>query len=917
MPLPAGLRLGPYEILGALGAGGMGGVYRTHDTRLDRDVAIKILPELFAADPDRLMRFEREAKTLAALNHPGIAQIYGIEDAPPDTAGPGARALVMELVEGEDLSQIIARGPVPLEQALPIARQIAEALELAHDAGVVHRDLKPANIKVRQDGAVKVLDFGLAKTPMLAGAASGPLANSPTFTSPAFAKASAGQAPLAKASAGQAPLAKASAGQAPLAKASAGQAVTQMGIILGTAAYMAPEQAKGQAVDRRADIWAFGVVLYEMLTGRPCFGGASVPELMASVMKDRPDFDALPDGVPPPLRRLLTRCLEKDPRKRLDSMCAVRFDIDDAVSAPAAGAAAASKRGAERWRAMPWAIAVAAVLAATGLATARRPAPMPALHVSLAVPDGHRVTSGPIISRDGRRIVFASAPANAEPTLYLRTLDTFELRELPGAEGADRPFFSPDGRWIAFFAKSRLYKLDLEGGAPSPLADAPSPGGGTWSEDGIIVFAPTWNGGLYQVNANGGGVQLLIKPDPANKEYAYASPVFLPGGKQLLFSTWGATFSVSRLTLPGLDRSDVIPGAWTSVVHAASGHLLFGSNEGDVQALRYPPAGATGPPVSVLEKVDWSGGEGNGLFKFAVSDTGTLVYAPADNTQRTLAIVDESGRAEAVPGNPQMYLGARLSPDGRRAIVGQSGEIWIVDLERGTRTPVAPQQRSGAKTGGIWSTDGSRLILGSNFEGNWEIYSADAAQPSVLEPLLQQPGDQYPLSMAHDGALLLEEVHPLTGRDLWLRSPDGALTPWLVTPANEGAGAFSPDGRFITYSSDMTGRMESYVQARGGKAAVQISTGGGVEPAWAPSGDRIFYREGSAMMAADVRTSPGLSVSTPQRLFDGRWALPAGAPFSVMPDGRRFLMVQFADAATPTRLDVVFNWFAELTARVR
>jgi Tol biopolymer transport system component len=525
------------------------------------------------------------------------------------------------------------------------------------------------------------------------------------------------------------------------------------------------------------------------------------------------------------------------------------------------------------------------------------------------------VTAGPVISRDGQRIVFASGSGTGESKLYLRTLDAFELRELPGTDDAERPFFAPDGRRIGFFTRGRLFTLDLDGGAPIPIADAPAPGGGTWSEDGTIVFAPAWNGGLYRIPAAGGVPEALIRPDAAKKEYAYTWPVFLPGGKELLFAVWGERFDIARLTFPGLERDVVVPGFWTRVVYSASGHLLAGNNQGDVMAFSYPPSSG-GTPVGVLGNVHWSGGEGDGLVKFEVSANGTLVFAPGDIAQRTLVIVDETGRPAAVPAEPQMYLDVKISPDGHRAAAGMNGEIWIVDLERGARAPVAAEQRSSAKSAPVWSRDGLRLFFGSNHEGNWEIYSVNTSQQSAMEPALRKEGDQYPTSAAPDGTLLFDEPRSGTGRDLWLLSPDGTAKPWLVTRANEGWGTFSPDGRLVAYVSDASGRPQVYVQARdGGTGPVQVSTGGGIEPAWSPAGERIFYREGSAMMAADVRQGPALSVSKPRRLFDGEWELPSGAPFSVMPDGKRFLMVRFAPAAIPTRLDVIFNWFEELRKR--
>ncbi len=876
MSLSAGSRLGSYEVMAPLGAGGMGEVYRARDTKLDRDVALKILPASFAGDPDRLMRFDREAKALAALSHPNIAGIYEMAPGPDGNSS----VLVMELVEGQDLSVLIARGPVPVEDALAIARQIAAALEAAHERGIIHRDLKPANVKVRTDGTVKVLDFGLAKAMDPAAGPENPASMTPTMTSPAL---------------------------------------TAMGLILGTAAYMSPEQAKGRAIDRRADVWAFGVVLFEMLTGQRVFEGGDVTEVLASVLKDAPSHESLPAGTPPAIRRLLRRCLEKNPANRLDSMAVARLEIEDALRDPDGVVGAAPSVSPAARPVWPWAVAALAVVMAgvAGVMVWRTPAPL-AARMSISLPDGHQVTSGPIITRDGARIVFASGSGVGEPRLYLRTMDSFELKELPGTAGATRPFFSPDGRWVGFFAKGQLFKLDLAGGVPTPLDDAPTAGGGTWAEDGTIVFAPTWNGGLYRIKASGGDRELLIKPDPAKQEYGYVSPRFLPGGGTLLFSVWGAAFNIEQLTLADLQRDVVVPGFWTSAVDTTSGHLLLVSNQGDVQAFVYPSQGAADSAISVLEGVHWDGGSGDGLVKMAVSDGGTLVYAPGDITKRSLVIVDETGRAEPVPGEAQAYFSAVLSPQARMAASEQDGELWLVDLERGGRTPIAAHHRSGAQVTPVWSRDGARVFFASNVEGNWEIYAVDAARPDVIDTVLKKDSDQFPTSVASDGTLFFDELRPGLGTDIWLLPPGGAPVAWLATPAEESLATLSPDGQLVAYTSNASGRVEVYVRARDGRAAgVPVSTNGGGEPVWAPAGDRIFFREENAMMVATVRAGATVSVSRPQQLFDRGWELPAGVGFSVMPDGKRFLMIRFAPDAIPTRLDVIFNWFAELRARVK
>ena len=864
MPLSPGARVGPYEIVAPIGAGGMGEVYRARDARLDRDVAIKILPPAFASDSERLARFEREARVLASLNHPNIAQVYGVEEA------AGSRALVMEFVEGDDLAQRLARGPMPVADVIRVARQIAQALDAAHERGIIHRDLKPANIKVRDDGAVKVLDFGLAKAVEPAGgSASHDQMNSPTITSPA----------------------------------------TQIGTILGTAAYMAPEQAKGKPVDKRADIWAFGCVVYEMLTAKRAFAGSDVSETLASVLARDVDWSALPADTPPSLRALMRACLQKDRRDRLR-------DLGDAwLHADAADAAVAPAQ-ARRPAVIPWAVSAVALVAAAmlGVKAFRTEAPE-SLRLSIALPDGHRVTAGPIISPDGRRIIFGSSTGVGESKLYLRDLNGFELRELPGTEDAGRPFMSPSGRWIGFFARGALFRLDLEGGAPVRLADAPASGGGTWGDDDAIVFVPQWNGGLYRIDARGGEPSLLIKPDPAKKEYAYTSPHFLPGGREVLFSSWGVQFSVDRLELAGLTRAKAAPGYWAAATKTSSGHLLVPANQGDLLALPYPPS-ESATATAVLSKVHWLGRSGDGAMKFAVSQNGTLVFAPGDMTARSLVIVDENGRVAPLSGERSMLLSASVSPDGRRAAASRDGQIVVIDLDRGTVTPVS-SRAGGAQAGEAWSTDGSRLFFGDNSDGNWEIYEAIPGRAGSPARVLQRPLDQFPMSVAPDGTLLFLEATPGMGGNLWMRAPNGDVTAWLGTSADESQGVFSPDGALIAYVSNASGRREVYVQPREtGAAAMRVSANGGGEPRWSPSGDRLFFREGNLMVAADVVRRPVLSIGRPRVLFDGGWQLEADTPYSVMPDGKRFLMVRFEPAAIPTRLDIITNWFEELRRRV-
>ncbi|MBA3886238.1 MAG: serine/threonine-protein kinase [Acidobacteria bacterium] len=890
-----GTHVGPYRVLAKLGEGGMGEVHRARDTRLDRDVAIKILPELFAADPDRLMRFEREAKTLAALNHPGIAQIYGIEEAPAAGAGRLAvRALVMELVDGEDLSQVIARGPVPLEQALPIARQIAEALEAAHDAGVVHRDLKPANIKVRPDGAVKVLDFGLAKAMDPAGAAgAGAAAHSPTFTSPAYARASAGQAR------------------------------TELGIILGTAAYMAPEQAKGQAVDRRADIWAFGVVLYEMLTGRPCFGGASVPELMASVMKDRPDFDALPAGIPPALTRLLARCLEKDPRRRLSAIGDARWDLEESAG-PAAAAAPPPQSRVIAW--VPWTLAAAASALALWALTASTPVQPAALegHFTIELPadaalvtdDEPRPSAGPLaIAPDGRQLVYV-APSGSGTQLFVRAMADLTPRALPGTDDARLPFFSPDGQWVGFFAGGKLKKTRLSGGTPVILADAAGYGG-SWGPGGEIVFSPGGTG-LFVVPESGGQVRQLTKIDGAAGEDRHGWPQVLPGDGAALFGvvSWSReTSDIAFVDLTSGARRVVqqdgyfakyVPGA-----EGGGGHILF-VRGGVLLAAPFDPAGSgpAGTPVAVLDHVRDT--------QFDISASGVLAYVPGSSAAPDYSLVwtDRSGAVTPINDLPRGYEDLHLSPDGRHVVltVEEAGadspaHVWLADT---TRRTVARLTFEGFSRDPVWAPDGRSVVFGSKRGPDTfglYIQRLDGGAPAELLWASPIPIWPDPQSWTPDGRTVVFTTKGVeTGDDIWTVSlDDRTARPWLVTAADEWAGRLSPDGRWMAYNSTVSGQTEVYVQPYPGPGARRvISQGGGYNPIWSRDGREIFYRRDDEFLVVKVDLEQGGAAGTPTVMFSGRYRL-TGRDFDVSPDGTRFVLMQSEEARSTTRVRIVLD----------
>ena len=887
-----GTRLGPYEILSAIGAGGMGEVFRAHDSKLDRDVAIKVLPEAFAQDDKRMTRFQREAKVLASLNHTNIASIYGLEDS------SNVRALVMELVEGPTLADLIKQGPMAIDEAVPIAKQICDALEYAHERGIVHRDLKPANVKVTPEDAVKVLDFGLAKA-LETDAGSADISTSPTIS----------------------------------------RMATLAGVLLGTAAYMSPEQARAKPVDRRADIWAFGCVLYEMLTGKMAFRGESVTDTLAAVIKAEPDWSQLPAATPMRVRVLLRRCLQKDPKQRLRDIGDARISLEEVLSGASEGVSSLGAGGPTLRRVLPWAAAlfVAGVVLAGAtvwiLKPSPAPPPRPVTRAVITLPPGQRLAglTGPALalSPDGSHLAYVATTIQPGGTqqIYLRAMESLESRPIPGTEGAATPFFSPDGQWLGFFADGKLKKVSVGGGSAVTVADGTYPGGASWSSQGIIAFSPAVTSALRQVSDAGGTPHALNRFGRGDISHRW--PEFLPGGTAVLFaagvtgSNWSNAQVVVQSVLTG-ERRNLIQRA-TNPRYAPSGHLVYAQG-GSLMAAPFDAQRleVTGTIVPVVEGVLQS--PVSGAAQYSISATGSLVYIPGgvSAAQHRMVWVSRAGVEQPIATPPHAYFAPRLSPDGRRVAVsltGQESQIWLYDLSRETLTRLTLE--GSTNTAPVWTPDGKRITFASNKDGPVSIYWEMADGSGGLERLSTGENNQIPFSWSHDGQLLtFLEVDATTGNDIWvLQLSDRKAQPFLRTPFNESVPQFSPDGRWLAYISDESGHFEIYVQPYPGPGSKwQISTEGGTEPVWNPNGRELFYRSGEKMMTVDISTQPGFAAGKPRMLFEGRYEpTPLTTPnYAVSPDGQRFLMLKPAQQAeeAPTQINVVLNWIEELKRRV-
>ena len=898
-----GTKLAHYEITSRLGSGGMGDVYQASDSKLGRSVAIKLLPEAFSHDKDWAARFEREARVLASLNHPHIAAIYGIEEANQ------RKFLVMELVPGQTLAERIKRGPLPIDEALLIAKQIAEALEAAHDKGIIHRDLKPANIKVRDDDTVKVLDFGLAKSIELTGASSS-ASQSPTISTPAM---------------------------------------SQAGIIMGTAAYMSPEQAKGKPVDKRSDVWAFACVLYEMLTGRRAFEGEDVSDTIAAVLRGEPDWAALPADIPPHVRAVIRRGLEKDRKARIPDLSVARFMMDDAgVAAPAIPHARPSRSRLL----LPWLITAAAVMALIALLPAWRSRPsLPTTRLlidigaeaSIVIDQGATFA----LSADGRVLTFVAQPAAGPAQLYVRRLEQLNATPLPGTSGARYPFFSPDGEWIAFFADGMLKKIPVGGGAVKPLCAVPSGRGGSWSPDGTIIFAPAARGAspLQRVNAAGGVSEPVTQS--VQGELVQRFPQVLPGGRAVLYhvTVRPADYETAKVVvqpLPSGERRVLRDGGYFPR-YLPSGHLLYihggtlFAQLFDVDRLQ-----VSGNPVPIMDNIQIAN-EGSALY--AVSESGTLAYLPdriPQSSSAPLLWMDRAGRTTTLRTTATQWANPRFSPDGRRLAMDITAngntDIWVYDLERDQMLKLTSDPAEERRP--VWTPDGSRIVFASRRPGgdSFELYWQRADASGKAERLLEGSVSRVPGSWDPKGKKILAftETGPGAAENLMTVTIDGdertgwkvgTPQPFLTTPGfRKFQPMFSPDGRWIAYHSDMAGTTEVFVRSFPDSGRqYTVSTTGGQNPVWSLKSQELFYtrRSSSSEDVGGELYAVSYRVEGESLVFDRPRVIGkmqsgqrlAQHNYDGHPDGKRFVVapVEPAPSATAQRSIVfVFNFLDEI-----
>jgi serine/threonine-protein kinase len=896
-----GKTLAHYKIIEKIGAGGMGEVYRARDAKLGREVALKILPQAFAQDADRMVRFQREAQVLASLNHPNIAAIYGFE------AVDSFRSLVLELVEGPTLADRIRSGPLALDETVSIARQIAEALEAAHEKGIIHRDLKPANVKLSEDDRVKVLDFGLAKA----------LEDSPGVDSAASA-------------------------ESPTISPAISAQLTGRNVLLGTAAYMSPEQARGKPVDRRCDIWSFGAVLFEMLTGRQLFSGETVSDTLAAVLRKEPNWDELPRDTPFQVRRLLRRCLERDPKRRLRDIGEARVRLERWSRDPSSMSEGDHVGTPSRGRAWtPWIVALVAAVAAV-LGWARRGGEgsanaLPITRVSIRLPAGREVLGGWTvqsldISSDGRQVIYKGVADGFDGILYRRSLDTDDAQPIEGTEGALAAFFSPDGRSICFGARGALKVISSSGGSAvelTPISEVVN--GGCWLPDDTIVFVSGFSAGLARISAQGGEVEMLTEPDRERGEISHRFPFPLPGGRAVLFTIKNdriLDFSDATIAVVSLDTGEVrrLVDGGTDPAWLPTGHLAY-HHGGSLMAVPFDAERleVTGPPIALVDDVAYDPAAGGALWAF--SPEGTMVWVRGGSTRREESLVwcDEEGRVVGTTGPPASYMNARLSPDGRRIVTPlpqANNKLWLLDRERDilTRLTFGP----GNDFGPIWSPQGDWVYFNSDRGGLpalFRVRVGDSSEEAVA------PSDSYqePCAVSQDGALLVyAQEDDETGLDLWTVrvEEDASPEPFLRTPFDEYRAAFGPDDHWLLYCSDESGDHDLYLRRfPDASGKIQVTSGGqsGRPFGWHRNGREIVYHDGSRWLRVPVEMGPRPRIGKPSPIFADSVAIdpvdfPAEGPGFLARDPKSadVVRVRLSD-----HIEVVFNWFEDVRRRVR
>jgi serine/threonine-protein kinase len=873
MRLNRGAKLGWYEIIEPLGEGGMGEVYRARDSRLHRDVALKIIhPDLTGTDP--LVRFRREARVLASLCHPNVASVYEFDELAE------AAVIVMELVPGQTLATRLVQGPLPIAEALRVAGQVCAALQAVHEKGIIHRDLKPANIKITSDGIVKVLDFGLAKH----------TEDSPT--------------------------------PAELATKTADN--TRAGAVLGTAAYMSPEQARGGQVDRRTDVWSFGCVLFEMLTGARAFAATTEADTIVAVLERELDWTALPAATPPSIARLLRRCLTRDPKHRLRDMGDAQLELEDAATDRTPDRA--NRVDEPGWRARlglmaGTVFATGLVIGAAAMWLLRPPPQTPgnALRFVMPLPSTAQLAGldfpSLAISPDGSTLAYVASRGN-QTQLFVRPLSGLESRPLPGTTNAVAPFFSPDGRWIAFFAGGELKKVALSGGTPVTLCEAPVGLGGSWNQDDVILFAATTGSGISQVSAFGGRPQRVSTLDVAKGEFSHRWPEWLPGANTILYTvgtvgSWNDAQIVAQSLATGA-RTVVVQGG-SNPRYLSTGHLLYAHN-GVIMSVPFDAnhVTVTGSAIPILEGVLQSS---DGAAQFSISPAGHAAYVEGafGSEERRLVMVGRDGVVTPLSAPPHPYQWPRVSPDGQKVLVtieGSTPDLWVYDLRSSAATQLTFD--TGA-TFAVWTRDGQRVVFTSAKNGPPNLFVTAITQPSPTVRVVASDHTQIAGSWSADGeTLAFVESRPATGRDILLVSPRASqpAQPWLASPHEESTPRISPDGRWLAYVSNESGHDEVYVgPVAGTQQRYPVSTAGGAEPVWGTNSRELFYRNPDGMMIAAFDGTAGRA-SRPQLLFKGEFAGGTidSSNYDVMPDGQRFIMIQRQSQA-PTTLHVLMNWF--------